>query len=588
MKKALILLTTVLLLGLVFLCSCVPTQKTLNTPQGLIVNNGKLYWQSVDGANSYIVMINGIEQPQTSTTQFDLSTANLQDGQAYTLQVKAVGDGINILSSAYSTAITYTHSTSTNNNNNNGNNNENTAEAIVNVNNGKTENNVKVGIEEFYITHPNTNVSSVIESCTDGKYNYYLFYLGYIENYPLLIGEGYNHQTDGPGMSDEQTITKLTAENFMTSVETNTNVSASISSKLTVSAGGNYAGFHANLKTETEWAVGITNGRKDTETLSNTYQEEKTSKSVYTFNENTKSGWYRYVKYTAACDFYVLVTYDIEANKDKEKKEFEYTYITFSDEDNIYTLFDYAPVNYEDLASNKERKLEFDEKVLENIDVNKELEFKDLTIEDQPYPIDIPVNKHLCGHDTGYDKKTDGNDKSPDQASTNVEVGHLIINGCVEDKNGKFYTIKNENEFEIQYFFDEDPYNLPNEIKELRVFEDTEKNVIGIALKDGERVGMGAYKIEFISKTGKTISEQIVKSNFMSGCTKDSYYSLLTAKDLPEELDISQIGEIKITIVYEIYAWYGMHYNSIDAMIDGTVKKDDYTDWRCEYTFKFN
>ena len=119
MKKiTAIVLLLVMLLG-VFLASCTPdevqdvinnnTGKELAVPTNLYVRDTVLYWNIVEYASFYTVLINGTTY--TSTTN-SYSLQGLPSGE-YTLSVMANGDGVMYKSSAYSDTITYTRDTDT-------------------------------------------------------------------------------------------------------------------------------------------------------------------------------------------------------------------------------------------------------------------------------------------------------------------------------------------------------------------------------------------------------------------------------------------------------------------------------------------
>lgn len=116
MKKTLsALLLVMIMLGTLTLTSCdaivdliadligQTTNIQLETPKNLIVENDILTWSIVDNAESYVVSVNNIE---TECDENEYSLKNLAAG-AYTLMVKAVGDGTVYISSGFSEEITY-------------------------------------------------------------------------------------------------------------------------------------------------------------------------------------------------------------------------------------------------------------------------------------------------------------------------------------------------------------------------------------------------------------------------------------------------------------------------------------------------
>ena len=79
-KTKVIVLCLVVVIMLLSLLAC-QGQTKLATPTGLTVTEDSvLHWQTVDGASSYVVIINGIEQPnefcQNSQSLLSLTLAN--------------------------------------------------------------------------------------------------------------------------------------------------------------------------------------------------------------------------------------------------------------------------------------------------------------------------------------------------------------------------------------------------------------------------------------------------------------------------------------------------------------------------------
>ncbi len=80
----------------------------LSTPSNVKVEDGKLVWDAVENAVSYIVYVDGTANP-VSTNEFSLAT--LEDVAAYTLTVVAVADGENYVNSLTSSEVEYVVST---------------------------------------------------------------------------------------------------------------------------------------------------------------------------------------------------------------------------------------------------------------------------------------------------------------------------------------------------------------------------------------------------------------------------------------------------------------------------------------------
>ena len=96
-KLVLVLIVLSIVASTLALVACTteqpPTPKEptkLSTPSDFYVNGGKLYWQAVANASAYLVEVTADEiQQQVSTATWDLPTT----AKAYTIRVKAVGDG---------------------------------------------------------------------------------------------------------------------------------------------------------------------------------------------------------------------------------------------------------------------------------------------------------------------------------------------------------------------------------------------------------------------------------------------------------------------------------------------------------------
>lgn len=87
-------------------------QVTLDTPVGVAYENGKIVWKPVKyslagkslSPEGYIVNLNGVDQPMQTNCEF----TNFEVGRENKVKVKAVGSGIALLDSEYSTEVTFT------------------------------------------------------------------------------------------------------------------------------------------------------------------------------------------------------------------------------------------------------------------------------------------------------------------------------------------------------------------------------------------------------------------------------------------------------------------------------------------------
>ena len=223
----------------------------------------------------------------------------------------------------------------------------------------------------------------------------------------------------------------------------------------------------------------------------------------------------------------------------------------------------------DDFESDHETKLNLDQDLLLSmIDVDKPLENRVPEIEAPIVPLNIPVNRHNCQMDKAYNPSTNGIEKDGTNDHSKFEMGHLVLYGCAQ-KNG-IYQVRDLDIFKLEYIFDADPSDLPSEKGgDLRISDDDAKYVNGTDLQGQSTVGKGAYCIRIKYKNGSSASP-IIKTNFMANKTVGSVVDILGNSGI----DFSQVEEIQLTIVYELYYWANAF--------------DHHTNWRSDYTFKFS
>lgn len=103
-----IVVMTVLFLVSMTACSTVE-QKQLTTPSNLTVEDGILYWNTVSGANGYVINVNNVDKASVSTFSYDLSALKLVEGETYLFRVKATNNLGLFIDSEYSTPYEYVH-----------------------------------------------------------------------------------------------------------------------------------------------------------------------------------------------------------------------------------------------------------------------------------------------------------------------------------------------------------------------------------------------------------------------------------------------------------------------------------------------
>ena len=429
---------------------------------------------------------------------------------------------------------------------------------------------------QFYIPHQ-VNQVECVDKFTDGTYNYYYYYLGYLENFPLMYSSTINHT--GTNQEYERTLSAESQKSIEDSVSKS--VSVTNSSYFDCEA-GKEIGIEATVKNmltasckrtfKISWGSehSQTTATENTHSVAESWAESSSDSFKLNLSSTDPLGKYRYVHYTKKCFVYAVVVYDISND------EFlSYDYLTFADESikNSVVMIEYVEKDGT-FASDNESNLIFDTSVINTINRFETLENRVPSIVPTVcQPIDVPVNKHLCKKDSGYDSDTNG-DSNHGKAHDGFEIGHLTIFGCEEMSIPNTYTIKKPEEFAIQYVFDEDPYKLPNPINstyEYKVYDDTATNVLDVELEG--KVGMGVYSVRIYRKNG-IVEQPTVVSNFMSSKTKKSVADIIKEVEDPET-----ISKVEIVIVYELRQYVGWNF--------GDAGSYRYTNWRSDYTFNF-
>jgi len=569
-------LLAILLIALVTLSLVACNQTTLAAPERLTVENDTLRWNSVNGAKSYSIAVDGLEKAQTTNNYYSLDSLGLEAGETYEFRVKAIGDGYIYLNSEFSKAYSFNYVPTVNGGGsgtggNSGGGNTDSGNAGIENNGGGT-----IPVQEskenfFYKPHPNSG-PVLKDSFSDGKFYYYYYHLGYLENFPLVYSSTKNLTQDikdaGVKISFEEEI----------AAESQSSIEESVNNSVTEQTGGSTSwekGFEFEIGKDGLFALNTsTNVTKEwnwehSKTYSTAHSVASSwlssiKKSVaLEFTENTKVGFYRYIQYTKRCDIFALVVYDTSS------REFSWEYLSYAEEGikSMQDMFEYSVDG--SFESNNENTLTFDKSVLGTINTSNAPEYKGPVVEAPATPIKIPVNRHHCAHDTGYDLTTDGDSKNAVKDHSLYEMGHLVFYGC--KKSGEIFRIAEPENFKLEYIFEEDPSDLPSTGSgDLRISDDSSKTVLDTDIRN-TTIGKGAYEVKIKYKNGST-AKTVTVTDFMEGKSRGSAVDMLNVQ--LNGVDLSKIAEIKVTIVYELYYWanIGDHHHS---------------DWRCDYVFIF-
>ena len=557
----------------------------LSAPEKLqLEEDNTLYWNSVNGAKSYAIAVDGLEKAQTSNTKYNIDSLNLTDGQQYSIQIKAIGDGYRYENSDYSKTLTFVYhssqinNTQNNNYNDNNNYNNNNNDNNNSNNNDGTTGQVIPGASNFEVINTNDNKFykahkenvTLEDKFTDGKNNYYYYYLGYLENFPLVFSTTKEYNSASGSISFSESVSAETQESIETAVSNSITETSSTSTSfekggsLKIGKEGWYVTGEVNFNVTDNWEKSQSSTTDVTHSVAESWAESTTKTITQNFDSSAPSGYYRYVQYTKKCDIYALVVYN------KTARTFSWTYLSYAEKDakNIIETIEYSPNGI--FASDRVSKLEFDTSLIDKINVNETLTNKSPTTEAPTVPISIDVNKHLCATDKSYSLNTDGIEKDGVNDHSLFEMGHLVIYGCKETSNNVF-KISEADKFNLEYIFDEDPDKLPNSRNnELYISNDSTKSVEGTDIQ-GEAIGYGAYSIKIIRKDGSTMKSTVVR-NFMQNKDKGSVVNMLAS--LVNKNELSDVAKIEITIVYELYFY-------------ASIFDHHHTNWRSDYTLIF-
>ena len=326
-KTKVIVLCLVVVIMLLSLLAC-QGQTKLATPTGLTVTEDSvLHWQTVDGASSYVVIINGIEQPKVVSTQLDLKNLGLTIGQSYSIQVKAIGDGYMYSNSDFSFAVSYIHNEDSNNEgDSSGGGNSSNTDKPDGIHNVKTED---MGSICVYSVNNKKVEDRITSSYFDGKKNHYLIYMGTVETVPLSTSVAASNR-NGKAIitfSSEQVRETALANSIALSLSQSTSVATTFDFGWDV-----VIDLGVECTTTIEHGMSIERASSITEAVSKSIGTSIT----YEIDEKDPIGWYRIALYSF-CDAY----YSIVLSNDEEPVIEKYELILCPREDECYTVLEY-------------------------------------------------------------------------------------------------------------------------------------------------------------------------------------------------------------------------------------------------------
>lgn len=288
--------------------------------------------------------------------------------------------------------------------------------------------------------------TTLVNSKSNGVYNYFVYKLGEIDNVPFAYLDGeyldgissltYNWETSQSG-----TNTHSFSEESMLSMTVTAETESKLTSSIGSSIGASFGGASANINTELKSELTASNSVESSVT-----ESEKAEKSVQTQWESkfqktlmipkgAPAGYYRYaVTYT--CAVYVVLECNIEA------KTYTYDYITLQKDNTCITGLLYS--DRAELKCDDSELLEFDTSVLEGMDLFGELPEIPITINldfSDAFTYISNSNVYKTGYD--YTKFADFYDENTGVFTLtgrkdNQTVEKYIIKGCygLEDSFG--------------------------------------------------------------------------------------------------------------------------------------------------------
>ena len=625
MKISKILVFIILAIFVCVLAGCSTIQSTLDVPENLHVENGTVRWNSVDGAMKYLVFINGNEESSNGTS-FDLSSLNLVDGETYTVKVKAVGDGYVKLSSEYSEEISFIYDGSNTNTSN-----DNTSEEeepiieegaysqFTDINVGSSylgygydvvndpyidgekvnilnpiidpeklnDANLKIAknlkntaieiesqkMEEFSQKYgASLNVSGGIgffsgslgfnyKGSMEEKSFYYFYMCSYmVKNYNIYLTNTIPEIKDMLSDNFMDDLKNMEASALFDKYGTHMIRSASMGGRLDVCA--TYSAqdmgwtneISAEIKADIKAIYSLSVG------ASGSYSEQFKNTSIEKEIAVTQVG---------GTNIDIGSIGAIQANRATWFDSFNdinnSTLCGVVDGNSLVGLWELLPSGYEERAN--ELKSVFTQQCEEK---NSELCSKYLEQDISWTKATYTMNRQNSNDGDSYNPNIQESSAAWKSIHDNFELGYLNVYGC--DTTNNKLRVKNISDFSIKYHLVQNISDLPRNGRGgvSKIANDDANKIYGIA-DFNERIGVGAYWIRVTYDDDS--SEIFKKTNFLKDASKDQYITLLNSSDIKYK---KSIEKIEIVVVYEIF--YDENW---------MVHNDQYTNWRCSYTFIF-
>lgn len=410
---------------------------------------------------------------------------------------------------------------------------------------------------ERYLANASDNGTELTYKYTDGKFNYFYFYLGDVDKTPIAYERAQYYN------GIETTITYENSTNYEKAIAESTTTCIDNTTTITDKHG---AGVKLNLfdivNIQYNWERSDTNtssiSTSDTTSTAKTWSESNSKKIEYRLGAGLKHGYYRYTLF-ARCDIYAVVAYNLQT------KECGYNYLVCARPNTYFNQIDYSESN--DFPATGSNELEFDVSILNTIDLDQIIERN----EETNNPIKIIMPRKNCNDGNNYDYNQPEESATWRSRHNGFELGELYLYGS--KKHGSLYGIENQKSFSLKYKIIQNINNLPNDgtVKLLCVENDDANSVMGTNINS--RVGKGAYWVRITYNDD--VQKEFNKTNFMNNKSNNSYIELIS----PNNIDSSKtIKKIEVVVVYELFAgapgFLGIWWK-------------EYTNWYCSYTFNF-
>lgn len=557
----------------------------LSAPMNIRVDeNFVVHWSEVPNAGSYIVQI-GDESHQATTTELQYPISSMYSSSQADLYIKVKAKTSSSLiysdsdwSAMFGPVDYIAKSVGTGGD---------VVDTVTDSNNNPVD--IPKCYPEAYLNDI-TN-SNNYTSFTNGKYNYYVFYMGKICDVALEDGDKKMYQ--GVDTVLKFSTTTVTYNSLKNSVEKTVSNSSSTNYEFTqdvkytrtssknfgVSAGilGITGNIGASSSSTLELGLSACEkfGFSNTETISSSYEkvvsqeETRAYEETYTFNSSSPLGNYLYVL-IGNIDVYNVVVVD------KETDEFEiYTFsvVTSASRCLIYLGNDKKYPSQSDIT------IEFNiNDVLHIIEIEPTITIPSFDLDAELATITVDLTPKNCEDNGKYDIKTPISNEVA-KKEIDPDMLDLQIFGCIINNDGK-YVISDRETFGLGFKF----LQSYNDIKlthcegsaafKAEINSDTAASALDTNIS--KTIEKGAYWVKVHYKSGKT-EDAYFETNFMNGKHKDDTVSILENLDFTQG-SIDEIEKIEIAVVYEI----AVSYTGFLGFTGYTV-----TNWRYDYTIEF-